>query len=96
MAMVFGAFEQQVSLLFMDEGVYALRAGQDASAIGFKDVFRTYASLEKYYDIAGLYVEQASLEMRGLQPGQLCVPVKVLDQAGLSELFRDQDFLLSI
>ncbi len=39
------AFEQDVSLAFMDDGVYQLMKGQDTSAIGMKNFSPTYAHL---------------------------------------------------
>ena len=96
MAMVFGAFEQQVSLLFMDEGVYALADRQQTEAIGFENYARAYASLEKFYDIDRIYVEQSSLDQRGLSESELMVPVQRLDTAQIRQLLQDQDFILSV
>lgn len=59
------AFEQDVSLAFMDDGVYQLMKGQDTSAIGMKNFSPTYAALGDY-EITKIYVEKESLEERGL------------------------------
>ena len=59
------AFEQDVSLAFMDDGVYQLTKGQDTSGIGMKNFSPTYAALGDY-EITKIYVEKESLEERGL------------------------------
>ncbi len=59
------AFDQDVSVAFMDDGVYQLLKGQDTSAIETKNFSPTYAALGDY-DVTKLYVEQESLEERGL------------------------------
>ncbi len=96
MAMVFGAFEQQVSMLFMDEGVFSLIADQQTGAIGFEDFSKTYRSLDKYYDIKEVYIDQQSLTARNLDVEKLIIPVQLVDQAQIDVLMRNQDFILSV
>ncbi len=59
------AFDQDVSLAFMDDGVYQLLKGQDTADIETKNFSPTYAALGDY-DVTKLYVEKESLEERGL------------------------------
>lgn len=59
------AFEQDVSLAFIDDGVYQLTKGQDTSEIGMKNFSPTYSALGDY-DVQKIYVEKESLEERGL------------------------------
>jgi tRNA 2-thiouridine synthesizing protein C len=59
------AFEQDVSVAFMDDGVYQLAKGQDTSGIGMKNFSPTYAALGDY-EVTRIYVEKESLEERGL------------------------------
>ena len=59
------AFEQDVSLAFIGDGVYQLMKGQNTEAIGQKNFSPTYAALGDY-DIKKIYVEKESLEERGL------------------------------
>ena len=96
MAMVFGAFEQHVSMLFMDEGVFSLLAGQQTDVIGFEDFSKIYRSLDKYYDIKDVYVDQQSLSARNVNPENLLIPVRVIDQTQIDVLLRNQDFILSV
>lgn len=91
------AFEQDVSLAFIDDGVYQLKKNQQTSVgsgIGVKDFSKTYRALEGY-DVEKLYVDKKSLEERGLSTGDLLVDVEVLDDAQMAELMEQQDVVLS-
>ena len=92
--LITATFDQDVSLVFMDDGVYELVKGQQTKGIGIKNFSPSYRALEGY-DIEKLYVDQASLEQRGLTVNDLLVPVEVLDKQGLGELMQQQDVILS-
>ena len=59
------AFDQDVSLAFIGDGVYQLLKGQDTSGVAMKNFSPTYQALGDY-DVTKLYVEKESLEERGL------------------------------
>jgi tRNA 2-thiouridine synthesizing protein C len=59
------AFDQDVSLAFVDDGVYQLTKGQDTAGIGMKNFSPTYSALGDY-DVKKIFVEKESLEERGL------------------------------
>lgn len=59
------AFDQEVSLAFLDDGVYQLTKGQETKDIGMKNFSPIYNVLGDY-DINKLYVEKESLDARGL------------------------------
>ena len=88
------AFDQDVSLAFIDDGVYQLKKGQETAKVDMKNFSPTYRALEGY-DVEKLYVDKASLEARGLTEGDLVVPVQVLDAAQMAELMEQQDVVLS-
>ncbi len=91
------AFDQDVSLAFIDDGVYQLKKNQTttvSSGIGVKDFSKTYRALEDY-DIEKLYVDQRSMKERGLTPDDLIVAVEILDDAQMAELIEQQDVILS-
>ena len=64
------AFDQDVSLAFIDDGVYQLMLNQDTSGIGVKNFSPTYKALGDY-DISKIYVDKESLELRGLSKDNL-------------------------
>ncbi len=88
------AFEQDVSLAFMDDGVYQLKKGHNTKGIDVKGFERTYGALEDY-DVTKLYVDEESLKARGLTADDLCVPVEVMSRAAIGKLMEEQDVLLS-
>ncbi len=72
------AFEQDVSLAFIDDGVFQLMNGQDTGAAGMKNFSRTYKALGDY-DVRKFYVERESLEERGLTVEDL-MPITYEDE----------------
>jgi len=63
--LIAAAFDQDVSLVFADDGVYQLMKGQNTDDIGMKNFSPTYSALGDY-DIKKIYIEKESLEERGL------------------------------
>lgn len=92
--LIAAAFEQDVSLVFMDDGVYQLKKGQSTKAVNMKNFSPTFRALEGY-DIEKLYVEKESLEARGLTAADLVVPVEVLSSAEIKSLMTKQDVIMS-
>ena len=92
--LISAAFDQDVSLVFMDDGVYQLKKGQGTKAVGMKNFSPTYRALEGY-DIEKLYVEKESLESRGLTEEDLIVDVEVLTAEEMATLMDEQDVVMS-
>lgn len=106
--LIAAAFEQDVSLAFVDDGVYQIAKGQDTAGIGMKNFSPTYNALGDY-DINKLYVEKESLEERGLTVDDLMdityededddwaekPSIKLVSRTELAELMEEQDVLLS-
>ena len=92
--LISAAFDQDVSLVFVDDGVWQLKKGQQTKGIETKNFSPTYRALEGY-DVEKLYVERESLESRGLTEDDLLVDVNVLSSSELGELMAEQDVVLS-
>ena len=92
--LIAATFDQDVSLVFLDDGVYEIVKGQDTKGIGIKNHSKTYRALEGY-DVEKLYVEQESMTARGLTEADLMVPVEVLSSAQLAALMVEQEVILS-
>jgi tRNA 2-thiouridine synthesizing protein C len=102
------AFEQNVSLVFMDDGVYQLTKGQDTKGIQMKNFSPTYSALGDY-DVKTIYVEKESLDARGLTLDDLQHliyedededyaekdSIQVVSSAELAEIMDQQDIVLS-
>lgn len=92
--LITAAFDQDVSLVFSDDGVYQIKKGQKTDGIGMKNFSPTYRALEGY-DVEKLYVDKESLEERGLTEDDLLVDVEVLSRAELGKLMDEQDTIMS-
>ena len=102
------AFEQDVSLAFVDDGVYQIVKGQDTSGLGIKNFSPTYSALGDY-DINKIYVEKESLEARGLTVDDLLHltwededddwaekdSIKVVSSEEMKKLIDESDVLLN-
>jgi tRNA 2-thiouridine synthesizing protein C len=102
------AFDQDVSVMFLDDGVYQLTKGQDTKAIGMKNFSPTFRTLGDY-EVKKIFVDRASLEARGLTEEDLVEIawedfeteeeieniVEVIDSARVSELMDESDAIFS-
>ncbi len=94
MLLMGAAFGQRVSIAFLDDGVFQLKADQQPGALGMKNYGRMVRALE-LHDLEGIYVERESLAERNIESGQLVLPAEVLPRAELSQLMAAQDMVLS-
>lgn len=92
--LIAAAFDQDVSLAFLDDGVYQVVKGQHTKPIDVKNFSPTYRALEGY-DIEKLYVERESMEARGLKEDDLIVPVKMVNAQEMADIMQSQDVVLS-
>ena len=92
--LIAAAFDQDVSVVFADDGVFQIKKNQDTTAIGMKNFSNTYRALDDY-DVEKIYVEQESLDSRGLTADDLIIPVEVLNAESLSEIMAQQDVVIS-
>ena len=92
--LISAAFDQDVSLAFLDDGVYQLLKGQETKSLGVKNFSPTYRALEGY-DVEKLYVERESLEARGIKEEQLLVPVQVVSAKEMADLMEQQDVVIA-
>ena len=92
--LIAAAFEQDVSVIFVDDGVFQLKKNQDTTEIGMKNFSPTFRALEGY-DVEKIYVEKESLAARGLTEDDLVIDVEVMDSTQLGELMDAQDVVIS-
>lgn len=102
------AFDQDVALAFLDDGVFQLTKGQNTDAIGVKNFSPTFRALGDY-DVNKLYVEKESLEERGLTEDDLQEimyededddweekpSIRIVTRAEMADIMADQDVVLS-
>ncbi|OGT31684.1 MAG: sulfurtransferase TusC [Gammaproteobacteria bacterium RBG_16_51_14] len=87
------AFEQEVSVVFMGDGVFQLLADQDTSQINIKNFAPAYRTFRDY-DIRHVYVEKEALARRGLSSDDLLIDVNLVDTGALCRLMTEQDIIL--
>lgn len=88
-------YDQDLSLLFMDDGVFQLLSKQDARGIEQKDFAATLPALP-LYDVEKIYVHWESLQQRGIKTTELVLDsVQIIDSNAVSGLLAQQDQLLS-
>ncbi|MDO9053043.1 MAG: sulfurtransferase complex subunit TusC [Gallionella sp.] len=92
--LITAAFDQDVSLMFLDDGVYQLKKGQQTKGIETKNFSPAYRALEDY-DVEKLYVDKESMDARGLTEEDFLVSVTVLSRAEMGALMDEQDVVLS-
>jgi len=91
--LIMAAYDQDVSMAFIDDGVYTLKKDQDTSELEIKGYMKTFTALDDY-DVEKLYVDRQSLEERGLTEDDLIVDVEVLDSAAIGKLMGEQDTII--
>jgi tRNA 2-thiouridine synthesizing protein C len=88
------AFDQDVSVLFVDDGVFQLKKDQQPDSLGMKNFSKTFRALEMY-DVEKIFVEDESLTERGLSVDDLLIDVESLPRAQIGALMDAQDVVLS-
>ncbi|NTV07968.1 MAG: sulfurtransferase complex subunit TusC [Chlorobium limicola] len=93
MILIMAAYEQDLSVVFIGDGIYSLKKNQDTAGIGIKGFAKTFMALDGY-DVEKLYVDRISLEERGLSEDDLVVDVEVVESSRIGELMKEQDVII--
>jgi len=88
-AMIGAAFEQDISVVFVHDGVFQIKRDQQAIGLS-KQYTKAFAALEDF-GIERIYVDDLSLQARGLIVEDLMIEVESLDADALRMLIRQQD-----
>lgn len=81
------AFEQQVSLLFLDQGVLQLNKNQNPDCLAMTDTAAIFKALE-IYEIKRFYVEVESLQNYGLKSTDLLLAIQEIPRQAVSQLMQ--------
>ena len=104
--LIAAAFEQQVKLIFMDDGVYQLTRNQNPTGIGMKNFSKTFGALSDY-DVDQIFVDYESLNLRGLNATDLQrlthkkndggehPSIKIVSRRKLGDIIEAADILLN-
>ncbi|MFT6406946.1 MAG: tRNA 2-thiouridine synthesizing protein C [Arenicella sp.] len=83
------SFDLDVSVLFVHDGVFQLKQGQQPGQNGLKQFTKTYKALEDF-GVEKVYLHDLSADARGLSDAELICAVTLLDSKGVVELIADQ------
>lgn len=90
-----GVYEQNLSVLFTDDGVFQLLADQHSDTIQQKNISQALAALP-LFGIEELYVETESLGERGLSPDMLTLTnINFIARADIADLIAQQHQVFS-
>jgi tRNA 2-thiouridine synthesizing protein C len=89
-AMTAAAFDQPVTVLVLDDGVYQMLRAPRPEAAGAMVTSPLFEAL-RLYDVEAVYVERESLAERGLQAGDLVIPVALVGRAEVAGLLEVAD-----
>ncbi len=103
--LIMAAYDADISVVFMDDGVYALKQGQNTTELGIKGFEVTYGVFVDY-EIEKVYVDKQSMEERGMTEDDLLVigededteePIKptVVDSKEIAAMMAEQHNIMS-
>ena len=94
MMLVSGVFEQPARVLFLDNGVRQLASGQDASLVDRKDTAKALGALPAY-EVDELFAHAESLAARGIDPEDMAVDAKVVQDDEVAALLHAADVVVT-
>lgn len=93
-ALATAAFGVETALLFLDDGVFQLRARQEPSEAQLKHTAAMFEALD-LYGIEQRFVCAESLQARGMSTDNLIIPAQSVDTADLPALLARFDHVLT-
>lgn len=93
-ALAGAAFEQQLQVLFTGDGVLQLLNQQNTQPIGTKNISKHLAAFP-LYDLNDIYVDQQSLQQRGLETSDLLSNVRFCDTQELTQIMDEADVVFN-
>jgi tRNA 2-thiouridine synthesizing protein C len=102
---IFASYDMDLSVVFMDDGVLALRKGQDTQGLGIKGFMASLGALVDW-EVTNVYVDRQSLQERNIAEDAIIsigkneatdAPImpKVLDSAEIAKLMTAQHGIVS-
>ncbi|PIA69778.1 sulfurtransferase complex subunit TusC [Pseudomonas sediminis] len=94
-ALAGGAFDLPIGMLFLDDGVFQLSAGQQPGQLQQKNLGANLQALPMF-GVEELYASQRSLSERGLGDSELNLAVQRLDDSELTALLERYDQVITL
>jgi tRNA 2-thiouridine synthesizing protein C len=93
-ALATAVFEQDLTIVFMGDGVWQLHDNQNSQSINSKNQQKLLSALP-LYDINNIVVDTEALQERNINITELFLEAKSLSNSQLSSLFEDADVILN-
>ncbi len=102
---IMATFDMELSIVFLDDGVYAVKQGQDTKDLGIKGFSASLGTLIDW-DVTNVFADEMSLKARNITSEQLIcigedddteedVYPRVLNTDELTKMIHEQDTVLS-
>ena len=88
------AFDQRVSILLLDDGVFQLKENQQLINSKSKDTCAIFNALA-LYDVNDIYIEEESLSERGINTKNLTLAVEIVKRTEVENLYQNFDIIYS-
>jgi len=103
---IVASYGMELSVVFMDDGVLALKSGQDTTEIGIKGFMASLGALTDF-EVTDVYADQESMKERNLTQDDFVfigededteeqVKPRVLDSKAIAALMSEQDSIVSL
>lgn len=103
--LIMAAYDADITVVYIDDGVFALKKGQDTKELGIKGFEATYGVFVDY-EIEKVLVDRRSMELRGMTEDDLLVigededteePIRprVVDSKEIAAMMAEQHNILS-
>lgn len=94
-ALAAAIYDQEIAILFMDDGVFQLLKNQHSLYIDQKNTGATLPALS-LYGVENIFIHKESLEARAIDTSDLVLEeFQLLDNKAIGQLLNQQDHLLS-
>lgn len=95
LALIYAAFDQQVTVIFKGDGVYQLLGDQQPKLIGSKDFLATMKAFD-LYDIENVIVSHECINERGISEQDIHLAHQTIGLSAMGELFSTFDHILTV
>lgn len=84
------AFEQPCKVLFVGDGVFNLLKDQQAKTLNARNLAQNLRALAMY-DVDEIYASDEDVMQRQLQREDFCIPVQLITDSTIQQMFVDAD-----
>ena len=91
--LIMATYNQDISVVFMDDGVFSIKKEQDTSELQVKEFSKTFRVFEDY-DVEKVYIDRESMESRGLSIDDLIIQPEVIEASDITALMEEQEVIL--